>query len=80
MTLSPLHIQFALVVHYSPDPLGALDESWESDAGKEIKKWLVDEGLLDWDLSPTYGTPRLAAWIDHLCKQPLPEVQWVIPS
>lgn len=68
--ITPLHIQFAIAIHISNDPELILSDIWGSEAGKEIKKWMMEEGLVDWNLRPTYGTSRLAAWIDHLCKQP----------
>lgn len=76
--ISPLHIRFALAMYMSPEPWSVLDESWDSEAGKEIKAWMERECLIDWEQRPTYATERLRVWVDHLCDQPLPETIWVI--
>ena len=78
--VSPIHISFALACHFSGDPVAELTEPrWNSQAGKDVQKWLLENGLVD-RLDFPRGTAKLDAWIEHLCKQPLPECQWIVPN
>ena len=79
MTVSPLQLQMAIACHVSPDPRNHIGAStWESDSGRDAQEWLRANGLVEGKYGSWRGTPRLAAWIDHLCRQPLPEQRWVV--
>ena len=81
--MTPLHLEFCLAFHWSPEPYRVLDVTYDSPAGKEIKAWMIAEKLIeDGENDTTWGQPtqRLRVFIEHLCAQPLPVQQWVMPS
>lgn len=82
MKLTPMHIHWAVVHHFSADPRAELGSAhFNSPAGCEVQKWLWEEGLVEGSTkATTHGTPRLAAFVEHLCQQPLPVQKWVQPE
>ena len=76
--LTPNHLRFALAFATSGNAVSL--EGYDSEHGREVRGWLCREGLVDWDQEGDPATPRLRAWIDHLCSQPLPECTWVVPQ
>jgi hypothetical protein len=75
--LAPIYINFALACYTSSNPEKILGtDHWNSDAGKDVREWLLVNQLV----YPNYeSTEKLKAWIEHLCKQPLPEQTWAVP-
>jgi hypothetical protein len=77
--VTPLTIRLALGFCCKEPPFE--DVSYDSEAGKQARKWLEDEGLIDWDIKgPIKSTQRLEAWVRHLCNQPIPEQHWIVPK
>ena len=83
MKLTPMHIHWAVVHYFSPDPRAELGAAhYDSPAGEDAQNWLLGEGLISYpsgDGKPR-GTQRLAAFVEHLCQQPLPVQKWVQPE
>lgn len=78
--LTPMHLNWALVFHFSGDPEGVLgSEHFNSVAGRDVFDWLKREGLIG-DAPMYRGTERLRAFVEHLCRQPLPVQAWVQPD
>ena len=76
--LAPVHIVWAIAYYVSPEPEEYLGrDHFGSPVGGEMRDWLLEEGLIDAGQHPT---PRLETWIQHLCKQPLPELAWIVPA
>ena len=80
MKVPPMYITFAIAHYVAADPRAELGaDHYDSRAGKETVKWLLDNGLIDRRDYPC-ATPKLTAWIEHLCSQPLPVETWTIPT
>jgi len=80
--LTPDHLRYALAFATGGLEAALNLEGYDSNHGKKVREWMVDNGLLDWDASRNRGTPatdKLLAWVEHLCAQPLPEAKWVVP-
>ena len=79
MGVTPIYIEFAIAFNCATDPADMLGDSYDSLVGREVKHWLLDQGLI---ASDPWGKPteKLRVWIDHLCAQPLPEIRWTVPA
>ena len=85
--MSPLAIQFCIAFNSLVNPVDMLDVSYDSPAGKDIKAWMIAEGLItDGNAEGVpWGQPtdRLKAFVEHLCAQQLPVAEtvtrWVQP-
>lgn len=73
--VTPLMIRFALAYHCSGEPQQFFHaQTWESGPAEDAREWLRGTGLLDANDKPT---PKLAAYVNHLCAQPLPQARYV---
>lgn len=79
--MTPLHLQFCIAFAGSKEPMHMLGNSYDSPAGKNVKAWMIAEGLI-LDGEKDWGTPttRLYVFVEHLCQQPLPVSKWVMPE
>lgn len=79
--MTPLHLEFCLAFHWSPNPAEVLGVTYNSPAGEEVLQWMIDEGLIKWshDDNRYERQERLGVFIEHLCQQPLPVQKWVTP-
>lgn len=84
---APIYLNFMITIAICGDQaenqLGR--DHWNSPAGKAVRKWLCDEGLVrhltnegDWDHWFYEATERGRAWIEHCCATPLPvsKTEW----
>jgi hypothetical protein len=70
MSVPPRTIQFMLACYFSPNPAAVLrDATWNCGAGREARRWLQENGLLDEDHRPT---SRGKAWVKYISSTPLP--------
>jgi hypothetical protein len=79
--MTPMEIEMLICVHCSKTPEANMPlQRWNSPVGKCFQERIKMLGLATFDGAEWHGTDRLAAYIDHLCSQPLPVQTWVIPS
>ncbi len=81
--MTPMQIMWCVVYHTRGNPVADLGhEHFNSPVGREVLDWLVIEGLIVWSQDEQRHIPqeRLAIFVDHLCAQPLPIQQWVMPQ
>ena len=75
---SPLQIIIMLICYYSPKPVSEIDVSrWHSQAADEIREQLRRDGLID---DSNRATERGRAWVDYICRTPLPVQSWILPE
>lgn len=78
--LAPIHITFMIAFYTRGE--NAIDEigeaCWHSQKGLEVRRFLIDEGLIDSDNG--HVTDRGEAWVDFICSTPLPEMSWTLPK
>jgi hypothetical protein len=77
---APIYIKFMLTCFWSADPELEIGPScWNSNAGVKVRRFLMEEGLIDMDLRPT---DRGRAWVAFICNTPLPEpvTTWELPE
>lgn len=77
-SVSPLAVRIMLACYYSPDPAREVGVPWASQAGTEIRTWLLNEGLIANDTS--LATERGKAWVEFLLQTPLPVAKWTLPE
>ncbi len=76
--LAPIHIKFMIACYTSPEPMAQLSERhWNSTAGVNVREWLLQQGLID---EHNKATERGEAWVEFICKTPLPEKKWILPD
>ena len=75
--VAPLCISMMIACYVSPDPRSEVGEGvWASQAGDEVRRWLLDNGLID---ANARATERGEAWIRFICETPLPVHVWQRP-
>jgi hypothetical protein len=78
-TLAPITIIYMLACYTSPKPEEEVGgpSVWNSEAGRETRNWLRDNGLVgeDWR-----ATEKGIAWVQFICETPLPVSKWVLPE
>ena len=78
MSFSPLQLQFMLAYSSGSAPEQFFTEqTWHSEAAKEIRRWMVLEGLVNEDYQ---ASERLLVHIKMLCEVRLPVQIWVSPD
>lgn len=66
----PINVNFMLACYVSPEPGGVIwPGGWDSPAGKDTRDWLLRNGLIASDYSPT---ERGKKWVEALLSTPLP--------
>lgn len=77
MKLAPCHIQFLLACHVSGNPPKYLGiDYWNSSTGETVRRWLVENNLVDHNYEIT---DRGRAYIEFICETPMPICKWVRP-
>jgi hypothetical protein len=76
-SVAPIHINFMMACFTSPDPERRMHtDHWNSPAGLETRRWLLDNGLITED---NRATDRGEAWVRFICETPLPVQVWQRP-
>lgn len=74
--LAPVHLEWCLAYWTRSNPRDKLGEDhFNSSVGQEVLTWLRTNGLIDGD---DRATDKLGAYVQHLCRQPLPVAKWVV--
>lgn len=77
MNKSPLMVQMAFAHAHTDLPEQFFTtEIWESNQAVSIRQILNQKGLID---DHGNGTDKLRFWVDHVCKIPWPEANFIIP-
>lgn len=80
-SLTPLHLEFMLAFFASGDPEKKLGPTFHTEVGKNIKGWMLFEGLIVRERDGSWvSTERLGVYIQHLLTRPLPVRTWIIPE
>lgn len=80
---APVHLHWCLIFWTRGDPMTELgEEHFNSPVGGSTLQWMIDEKLIVWSADQKRYIPqdRLGVFIEHLCSQPLPIQQWVMPT
>lgn len=81
--LAPVHIHWCIIYWTRGNPREELGSAQaDSEVGRDVLDWMVREELIVWSHEEQRHVPqeRLGVFVDHLCKQPLPEHKWVMPG
>lgn len=66
----PIVLRFLIACHIAVDPDTEIGMTqWESNAGREVREWLLDNDLVDFNYRTT---PRGKAWLRLASNTPLP--------
>jgi hypothetical protein len=79
--MTPMQIHWCIIYWTRGDPVADLGKAhFDSEAGQRTFDWLLDEKLIEWsaDEGKHKPTPRLEAFVEHLCRQPLPQQHWIV--
>lgn len=81
--MTPMQIHWCVIFLVCGDPVAELgDPHFNSRVGKEVQMWMINEALIEWSAEEKryLPLPRLQAFVEHLCQQPLPVQKWVMPE
>lgn len=78
ITRAPVLIEFMLACYAKAYPAEEIGPAcWNSPVGKEMRKWLLDNDLIDKD---DRATERGEAWVKFIIDTPLPVAEWTLPE
>lgn len=78
MKVSPLVIEIMIECATCSEPGSNIpDRMWNSEGAAHARDELRENGLID---DANAATERGRAWVDFICKTPLPVQTWVLPS
>lgn len=78
MIRAPITIKIMLACYVGPDAEREVGiDVWNSEAGRESRFWLEQNGLID---KNERATEKGRAWVDFIVNTPLPVSVWVLPS
>lgn len=79
MSVPPIVIRFMLACFTNNDPEQLVrPATWNSEAGRDARQWLKDNGLIDADHK---ATKRGKFWVEDICATPLriQTTTWTLP-
>lgn len=80
--MTPLQISILLHYHTRPGDYGRDHDNFHAPAVRESREWFVSHGLLEPTLTSDDSVYRITergmAYVEGLCKVPLPENEWRI--
>jgi hypothetical protein len=76
-TAPPLCIEIMLACYYSTSPEEVFGRRWNLQVIQDFRRWLIQNDLITEDHE---ATDRGRAWVDYICRTPLPVQTWSLPA